>query len=88
VDLRLQRWDDGNWYKVEGSLDAHDEKERVFEDSFSGDYKYRLEISGWKVESDRTVCGTNSIPVHFAYFFEDSDRDDSDGPGTSIEPED
>lgn len=60
------------------SFDSSDNKERVIYDIDSGT-GLNLEIRGYDVGSD-TVCGTNSVRVHWAYFYEDSDRDDANGP--------
>ena len=62
-----------------------DNKERVYYDV--GGLAVKLEIYGWDVTADHTVCGTNSMKVYYAYFYEDSDRDDADGPGSEIEVE-
>jgi hypothetical protein len=39
-----------------------------------------LIIDPVSVTADNTSCGTNKMLVWYAYFFEDSNRDDADGP--------
>ena len=42
---------------------------------------FRLKITGADVTSDDAGCGTDSMRVHLAYFWEDSARDDASGGG-------
>jgi hypothetical protein len=64
-----------------------DEKERIYYSGNLGGRTFRFVVSGADVTSDNAGCGTNSMRVHFAWFYEDSSRDDSDGPNSEIEPE-
>ena len=45
----------------------------------------KLEIKEFNVTADNTGCGTNSMRVYFAYYYEDTDRDDGNGPGSEID---
>ena len=71
---------------LSNSLDYYDNKERVFSRSVGGE-TVELEITGFDVPADQTSCGNNSMKVYYAYFFEDGDRDDADGPTSQIDPE-
>lgn len=48
---------------------------------------WRLRLYGYRVTSDNIGCGTDSIRTYYAWLYEDSDRDDSDGPGTEVDTE-
>lgn len=90
IDLRLQRSTDGvAWTTVSSDTSSKEEKMRVFEDDVtSSSYYWRIHLSGFKVTSDDTGCGTNSIRVFYSWFYEDSDRDDTNGPSlTDVEVE-
>jgi hypothetical protein len=88
IDLTLQEQKSSGWTSVAGSADSYDEKERVFYSDFSSGNSFRIAIDGSDVTSDKTSCGTNSMKVHYAFFYEDSERDDSNGPDCSeIDPE-
>ena len=39
---------------------------------------------GQNVTCDACGCGTNSMRVHLAFFYEDSARDDADGPWSLV----
>ena len=82
IDLRLQAT---SGTTLRSSL-SYDNKERVFYQGIGGN-AVQLEISGYKVTADSAGCGTNSMKVYWAYLYEDSDRDDVDGPGAEIDPE-
>lgn len=86
IDLRLERYDVSSWKLVQSSLDAYEPRERVYADSLVNQY-YRLKISGVNVTADTVGCGTNSMKVYYAWMYEDSARNDADGPGTEIDPE-
>jgi len=76
INLFLERSSDNvTWTKVRSSVSAVDEKERVFHADFSGNYYWRLKVFGYSVTADQTACGTNSMKVRYAWFFEDSDRE-------------
>lgn len=71
---------------VEASIDNYDNKQRIFHPA-GQQGTYTLRLGGIDVRSDDSVCGSNSQLVYVAYFLEDSDRDDGDGPDTSVDPE-
>ncbi len=74
------------WYTADSDVSI-DEKSEVYKsDLFSG-YYWRLKIYGYRVTSDDTGCGVNKIRAYYSWLYEDSDRDDSDGPGTEIDTE-
>ena len=73
------------------STDLYDNKERVFVNyglgSISGQ-KLKVQLIGTHVTNDTSGCDVNSMMVYYAWFMEDDDRDDSDGPtATEIYPE-
>lgn len=82
IDLRLKTAA-GTSLRSSVSLDN---KERVYHDGVGGQ-AVKLEIVGYRATADNMGCGTNSMKVYYAYFYEDSDRDDADGPGAEIDPE-
>lgn len=82
IDLRLQTTA-GTTLRSSVSVDN---KERVFYQGIGGN-AIQLQIYGFSVTADDTGCGTNSMKVYYAYYYEDSDRDDSDGPNTTIDPD-
>jgi hypothetical protein len=69
-----------------GSGHAGDEKRRYFSSSVAGD-TLEIRLIGDEINSDLASCGLNGMLVYWAYFFEDSARDDADGPNVSIEAE-
>lgn len=89
VDMFLERSTDSvNWHIVDSDTDAKDEKMRVYHaDVTSSSYYWRIRLYGYRVNSDNTGCGNNSIRVYYSWFFEDSARNDSNGPGTEIATE-
>jgi hypothetical protein len=82
IDLRLKTTA-GSTLRSSLSLDN---KERVYHDG-AGGQAVKLEIVGYRATADNMGCGTDSMKVYYAYFYEDSDRDDVDGPGAEIDPE-
>jgi hypothetical protein len=82
IDLRVERSTLSGWTTLGYSADAYDYKERVRVTPASG-WRHRVKISGYNVTSDDAGCGTNSMKVYYAYFYEDSARDDGDGPSAS-----
>lgn len=60
------------------SNDWDDNKERVFYRDVGG-HKPVLRIIGEEVTADNAGCGNNSQLVYIAWYWEDGDRDDSDG---------
>ncbi len=88
LDLRLQALENGVWKTKRSSTSTTDEKERIFYTDFSGNRKWRLRISGTDVSTIGAGCGLNSMRAYVAFFFEDSDRDDSNGPSAAdVDPE-
>ncbi len=92
IDLKLQkyvynfflmRW---MWMDVVTSASPTDEKERVYYEPNGG--KYRFIIRGTDVTAEDEGCGPGSMMVYFAYYMEDSDRDDTNGPDSTIDEED
>lgn len=77
IDLSLQRSLDGvTWTSLPVYSDSwHDEKERIFHDDFSGGFRWRVAVHGYDISADYTSCGSNSMRVYLAWFFEDSDRE-------------
>ena len=63
---------------------TYDNKERVVDNRIGGK-AVKLQIIGDDVTADNALCGTNSMLVFYAFYFEDTDRDDGDGPGSEIE---
>lgn len=65
-----------------------DEKERVaWGNVSSSSYRWRIKIIGTDVDGDDAPCGTSATAVHFAFFFEDSNRNDANGPGSETDVE-
>ena len=79
-DIDLELWSGSN--RVAFSNDDYDNKERVY-NAFMGGTVAKLEIVGQNVTSDVAGCGANKMKVWWAWFYEDDDRDDSDGPSLS-----
>ena len=46
---------------------------------------FTVQLSGQHVTTDVEGCGNNSMKVYVAWYFEDTARDDADGPGTEIQ---
>jgi hypothetical protein len=87
IDLALEEQKSQGWTSTVSSRDSYDEKERVFYSDFSRGNSFRIAIEGIDVTSDNPTCGTDSIKVHYAFFYEDSSRD-NDGPDCDeIDPE-
>lgn len=100
IDISLLNYQNGNWvftsslnggaYPEASSTSTTDEKERLhFRYNGNGVLStyYKVRILGTDVTSGNTGCGTNSIRVHIAYLWEDSDRDDVNGPDSEIDLE-
>lgn len=72
-------------------LDSYDNKARLFRADIGGTTPV-IRFNGYNVSGHTDpVCGANSIRVHFAYFFEDSDREAPTynlAAGTGVFPED
>ena len=52
-----------------------DNRLRYHEDFPPGGYEYRFKVEPVSVTSDVEGCGNNSAFIHWAYFWEDSDRE-------------
>jgi len=71
---------------INSSISNDDNKERVFYDnvSFSAgpleNKNIDLELVGVDVSSSNEGCGSKGMMVYYAWMYEDSDRDDSNGP--------
>lgn len=73
IDLRLDR----NGTAVQYSSSGDDEKERVKHSTDGTSATFELVFHGENVTYDGDGgCGTNSKLIYYAYFYEDSDRDD------------
>lgn len=84
IDLRLEKVSD---LSLLGLSDSYDNKERVYY-SDPGGTAVQLALYGYNVSADDTLCGANSQRIYYGHFFEDSDRDDPDGPTAArVEPE-
>ncbi|MDD9946312.1 MAG: S8/S53 family peptidase [Myxococcales bacterium] len=59
---------------LRNSNDTKDNKERVYHSAVGGK-RLALEITGTNVPDDNAGCGTNSMKVYYAYFYEDDDRE-------------
>jgi len=74
------------------SNDSYDNKERIYYSGIGGK-SISLKIYGANVTADNEGCGTNRMRFYFAAFYEDSARDDAEGPWNyswydwSVEPE-
>ena len=65
-------------------------KHRIFVDNlsaFAEDYLH-LGIYGFDVSGTHPTCGVNRTMVYYSFFYEDSSRDDPEGPGPLIQKED
>jgi len=82
IDLRVEDQYNGTWYTLASSISSYDNKERIRVTPISG-RPHRIRMTGYNVTSDDAGCGTNSMKVYYAYFYEDSARDDADGPSAS-----
>ena len=63
-----------------------DNKKLVYSDQVGGE-AIEIEIEGDSISGSDPTCGANSLKVYYAYFYEDSARNDTDGPGNEIAPE-
>jgi hypothetical protein len=73
-------------WSLHSGVQADDNRLRIHLDSPPGGYEYRFRITPVSVTSDVEGCGNNSAFVHWAYFWEDSDREPSEGLG-GVRPE-
>ena len=88
IDLYLQRSSDGSsWTTVSADTNSYEEKGRVVTTGITSQYYWRLKIVGFDVHAGDPSCSGGAIRVYFSFFYEDSDRDDGDGPGTDVETE-
>jgi hypothetical protein len=79
-DLLLEHTDDT---VIVQSIGVNDSKERVYTPT-AGDNAWQLGIVGADVTADSAGCGANSMLVYWSYFYEDDDRDDGDGPSSTV----
>jgi hypothetical protein len=77
IDLKLRNVSTGG--TVAFSTSSDDEKEFIRYDA-PGSKTLALDIIGFDVTADGAGCGTNQMKVYYAVFYEDSARDDADGP--------
>ncbi|MBU1413970.1 S8 family serine peptidase [Myxococcota bacterium] len=88
VSLALERKNqDGSWTVLNSDSGYYEEKKRVFYSSFYNNTYYRIRMQGQNVTTVSGFCGSNSIRVHLALFYESSARDDFDGPWGDIDTE-
>ena len=88
VSLALERKNqDGSWTVLNSDSGTYEEKKRVFYSSFYNNTYYRLRMQGQNVTTISGFCGSNSIRVHLAFFYESSARNDMDGPWGEIDTE-
>jgi hypothetical protein len=82
----------GDTPSANSNAPAKENKEFLFKRALTSGIdakKIRLRIKGTNVAADGAGCGTNSMLVYWAFFWEDENRDDSDGPSAStVDPED
>ena len=89
IDLRIRiRRDDGSTW-TRSSLAVYENKERVrgllpTNTDRTTTTGHTIELHGYDVDADHEGCGTNSMRVYIAWYFEDTRRDDADGPGSEI----
>jgi len=77
IDLKLVRPSVG---AIRSGVSSFDNKERVYHPDIGGMGALGLHIEGFRVTSDEAGCGTNKMKVWVAMMWEDSDRNDADGP--------
>lgn len=80
IDLAVKQVGVGN---LVSSISGSDEKERVYTSS-AGGKAVELNLTGYRVSADSAGCGANSMLVYWAYYYEDTDRDDVNGPSANI----
>jgi hypothetical protein len=80
IDLLLEHTDNS---VIVQSTGTDDNKERVYTPT-AGNNAWQLRIVGADVTSDSAGCGANSMLVYWSYFYEDDDRDDGDGPSSTV----
>jgi len=88
VSLALERKNqDGTWTVLNSDTSSYEEKKRIIWYYFYNNTYYRFRLQGQNVTCDSCACGTNAMRVHLAYFYEDSARDDAEGPDGTIDVE-
>lgn len=75
VDLYL--WD--NPFLPFATDESNDNKKRLFWSGMTGGEDYVITAVGRSVTSDTSGCGTNSMRVYYAWFYESSARETSEG---------
>jgi hypothetical protein len=86
----LKYVDDGQEHTSWSDTDAWDNKARVYDgafERFNDVDDVFLELRGYRVTNDESICGENRALVYYAYFYEDNARNDSNGPSSDIEIE-
>lgn len=87
IDLRVRLLNSSNTaIGSRSSARSFEEKERVYFNlgNYSNADKIEIKLEGYDVTADNEGCGTDSNLVYIAWFYEDGDRDDTDGPGFEI----
>jgi|GEM_PF-2510496 len=90
IDLVLTFEDNGDRYNSWGDFDAWDNKARVYDGAFERFHLVDdvfLELRGYDVTNNETICGKNKALVYYAYFYEDNARNDANGPDDGVEIE-
>jgi hypothetical protein len=81
IDVRMRgHTTGGSLVWTASSISSFDEKEMAYRNTNVGGNVVSFEISGFRVTADDEGCGTNSMRVFYAFYAEDSARNDSDGP--------
>lgn len=84
VTLRISHTVGGTTYNVDDA--GSDNRRRIHIAQPTPGYVYTLKLIGTDVTSDLEGCGDNSARVHWAWFYEDSDRETAEGLET-VRPE-
>ena len=88
LDLYLiQRDADGTERDIVASSSTTDNKEFVFSATRNASVSVYPMIHGYRVTNGTPGCPGTSMRVYYAYFLEDGDRDDVDGPTLAVRPE-
>ncbi len=88
MDLYLmQRDGQGNEKDIVASASSTDNKEFVFHATVDPTVSVYPLIHGYRVTNGTPGCPGTSTRVFYAYFLEDGDRDDADGPSMAVRPE-
>lgn len=86
-DIDLELFQVGSNTPLMTSASSYDNKERVFYTS-PGNKNLELGIVGYDVTATAEGCGVGKQRVYYAFYYEDSQRDDPEGPiATNIQVE-